>query len=107
MNLLASLMHLRPREEFVCGETYDSIIWHSNTPKPTEAEVLAAWEQIKDREAWKPIRNQRDRLLAASDWTQLSDSTANKEAWASYRQSLREIPQNFQTPESVVWPEKP
>jgi hypothetical protein len=107
MNLAACLLHLRFGEEFACGETYDSIQWLSNTQKPTEAQVLAAWNQIKESELWKPIRIKRDSLLAECDWTQLSDSSANKEAWTSYRQALREIPQTYQSPDEVVWPTKP
>ena len=38
------------------------------------------------------IREQRDELLAVSDWTQLPDSPADKEAWATYRQALRDLP---------------
>ena len=31
----------------------------------------------------------------------------SKEAWLTYRQALRDLPQNFETPEEVVWPELP
>lgn len=57
----------------------------------------------------EPIRNS---LLVDSDWTQLADTplTEEKKAeWATYRQQLRDIPQN-QDPEvieAVVWPAKP
>ena len=58
-------------------------------------------------EKWFYVRAKRDGLLSKSDWTQLSDSTADKAVWSSYRQALRDIPQNFTTPEGVVWPAKP
>jgi hypothetical protein len=35
---------------------------------------------------------ERDKRLAACDWTQTLDAPANKEAWAAYRQSLRARP---------------
>jgi hypothetical protein len=38
------------------------------------------------------VRAQRDRLLASSDWTQVADSPVDKEAWAAYRQALRDLP---------------
>lgn len=44
------------------------------------------------------LRNQRDQLLAQSDWTQMSDSPLTNEqktAWASYRQELRNLPANI------------
>jgi len=56
---------------------------------------------------WDQVRTQRNGLLSDSDWTQLSDSPVDSSAWAIYRQELRDIPQTFSTPESVVWPAKP
>jgi hypothetical protein len=53
------------------------------------------------------IRSQRNTLLSESDWTQLVDAVVNQEAWAAYRQALRDIPQQEGFPSNVVWPEKP
>jgi hypothetical protein len=57
---------------------------------------------------WEQIRSQRDNLLTASDWSVASDATPkpSKEAWLTYRQALRDVPQTFSTPEEVVWPNK-
>lgn len=53
-------------------------------------------------------RTQRDQLLAESDWTQLPDvPAAIKEAWAVYRQALRDIPQQPGFPADIVWPTRP
>ena len=55
-----------------------------------EAEVAAG---ANDRLA-SANREQRNRLLADSDWTQMNDSPlANeaKTAWATYRQELRDL----------------
>ena len=53
------------------------------------------------------MRVQRDRLLAASDWTQVADAPVDQQAWADYRQQLRDAPANW-TP-GPVWdaPEPP
>ena len=59
------------------------------------------------KQKWNEIRSRRNSFLSQSDWTQLDDSKENKEAWAVYRQELRDIPQTFLTPESVIWPSKP
>ena len=53
------------------------------------------------------IRQQRDRLLKECDWTQVADAPVDQAAWATYRQALRDIPQQEGFPENVVWPEKP
>jgi len=55
------------------------------------------------------VRAKRDALLKDSDWAIISDATPkpSKEAWLTYRQALRDLPQNFSTAEEVVWPTKP
>lgn len=58
---------------------------------------------------WEQIRSQRDALLKDSDWSAFADANPkpSKEAWLSYRQTLRDIPNTFKTPEEVIWPNKP
>ena len=58
---------------------------------------------------WEQIRSTRDSLLKDSDWSAFPDANPkpSKEAWLTYRQSLRDLPQSFKTPEEVVWPTKP
>jgi hypothetical protein len=55
------------------------------------------------------VRRARDQLLLASDFTQLPDAppSINKIAWQTYRQLLREIPDQSGFPTNVVWPEMP
>ena len=53
------------------------------------------------------VRAQRDLLLASSDWTQLADATVDAEAWATYRQALRDVPQQAGFPDNVTWPSAP
>ena len=58
---------------------------------------------------WARPREERDRLLSASDWTQMPDSpltAAQKTAWAVYRQRLRDITTQAD-PAAVVWPVEP
>lgn len=51
---------------------------------------------------------QRARLLVSSDWTQLPDvPLATKEAWATYRQALRDITDQPGYPLTIVWPIPP
>jgi|GEM_PF-2608420 len=49
-------------------------------------------------------RRERDRLLAASDWTQLGDAQApgGAKAWAAYRQNLRDLDMT-----TSDWPDRP
>lgn len=53
------------------------------------------------------IRTQRNDLLSKSDWTQIADSTADKAAWATYRQELRDVTAQAGFPWNVTWPVEP
>lgn len=65
-------------------------------------------EQIAERTASRAsdIRFERDRLLAATDWTALSDVTMSPEM-AAYRQALRDVTSQPGFPDTVTWPAKP
>jgi hypothetical protein len=53
------------------------------------------------------VKTKRNQLLSASDWTQTADAPVDKQAWALYRQALRDIPEQSGFPENVVWPTSP
>ena len=61
--------------------------------------------------AMRSLRRDRNRLLAESDWTVLPDSPiADKTAWQTYRQELRDITNGLTTVEqveAVEFPTKP
>jgi hypothetical protein len=84
------------------------------------------WEQVSDDVfagfvknggAWVPppqsdeevsaiVRSRRDLLIEQTDWRALPD-VPGRDAWLSYRQALRDIPQQAGFPRNVVWPTKP
>ncbi|WPZ30762.1 tail fiber assembly protein [Sulfitobacter sp. OXR-159] len=60
--------------------------------------------------AMREVRSRRNRLLATSDWTQVPDSphtAEQRQAWASYRQALRDLPENIEDFAEIVWPQPP
>lgn len=61
----------------------------------------------KDAEQAKNIRENRDKMLFESDWTQVADAPVDKEAWAIYRQALRDLPTQAGFPWEMTYPEKP
>ena len=74
-------------------KTLDQKIW-INSP-----------EIVKDN-----IRYIRNKLLADSDWTQLSDSplsSSKKTEWAAYRKSLRDLTNNVDSSGVVIYPTVP
>lgn len=62
---------------------------------------------VTDYDILIAIRDWRARELAKSDWTQLPDSTADKAAWAAYRQELRDLPAQNSDPKQIVFPVRP
>ena len=76
-------------------------------PAQTAAEQEAAYKAMKDAEQANSVRQQRTDKLKDSDWTQLADSTADKAAWATYRQALRDITAQAGFPWGVQWPTQP
>ena len=105
------LRNILPGAEWVIsGNDYDTLEMVDDTPKPSQADLDAAWPQVESDRKWAGVRGERDRLLADSDWTQVADApltTAQKTAWKTYRQALRDLPQTFATPDGIVWPEAP
>lgn len=56
------------------------------------------------------VKAERDRLLAATDWvvTKAQETqTEIPQAWATYRQQLRDISAQPNFPYNIVWPAKP
>lgn len=55
------------------------------------------------------MRADRDSRLLASDYTQLADSThpGSKSDWATYRQLLRDVPNQTAFPNVINWPAEP
>lgn len=75
-------------------------------------EVDASADEITARTEAKAqdIRAERDERLAACDWTQIADSPlsdSDKTAWATYRQTLRDLPSSDGFPHDVTWPTAP
>ena len=73
-----------------------------------DAEELA-WNNDAPNRRMAELRRQRDALLAKTDWMANSDVTMS-DAWATYRQALRDI--TTQTPSddelsNITFPTKP
>jgi len=63
-------------------------------------------ERALEQEA-NEARTQRDALLAETDWTQVADAPVDAQAYADYRQALRDVPQQSGFPGDIDWPAKP
>ena len=84
------------------------------------------WEQVKTKydelvsaQPFKLLREERNKLIAATDWTQLKDidlDIIRERNWKNYRQALRDLPAKSNPKldslgdldfSSVTWPDKP
>ena len=73
----------------------------------TAAQQEALYRARMDDEQASLVRLARNKKLADCDWTQLADSTADKPAWAVYRQALRDVTAQVGFPWNVTWPTEP
>jgi hypothetical protein len=76
---------------------------------PAEVENLLKEVEVSGRlHSIELARRRRDNELLQSDWTQLVDiPQATKDKWATYRQALRDVPQQAGFPDNIQWPVKP
>ena len=68
-----------------------------------DADAIAATDAAQA----KSVRDERNTKLAECDWTQLPDAPADKAAWATYRQALRDITAQEGFPWTIDWPVNP
>ena len=61
---------------------------------------------LNDKEPIKLLREERNRLIAETDWWASSDLDMPLER-ATYRQQLRDITKTYTSLDDVVWPDKP
>ena len=73
---------LLPCAPYIEGDWVYTVMVRAKTPEEVQADVNAKAAQK---------RAERNRLLAASDWTQVLDAPVDRTAWATYRQQLRDI----------------
>ena len=69
-----------------------------------------AYRTSIDNQVAASVRADRDRKLAACDWTVLTDSpltTAKKTEWKTYRTALRNISAAEGFPHTMEWPTEP
>ena len=90
-------------------KVYSNLVIHDDQySKPTKASLESGLVQAQDDFDWQDVRRERDKLLIDSDAYLMPDyPLEDKSDWEAYRQSLRDIPQDFDDAEDVEYPEKP
>ena len=82
--------------------------------KPTWDEFEAEYDKQEALFAMELTRKERDKQLKETDWMSFSDLPEMAEEWKTYRQALRDVPNNntpaFNENEDIInvtWPSKP
>ena len=86
----------------------NEIIIHDNGHKPTETEIQEKIEEVIAAEPMMMLRDERDKLLAETDWRATIDYQGAKQSeWLTYRQALRDLPANTADANNPTWPTPP
>ena len=118
-NITDALQALKPGQQWVLrGTEYSGLEWlDSGQTQPTEEEVANELTKLDAAEPMRLLRHERDKRIALTDWRASSDLTIT-DAWKTYRQALRDLPQtaggaakldsefNLDL-SSIPWPEEP
>jgi len=82
--------------------------WRNLTPQPLIDVVRQRAITLRPALAEIGLRKKRNQLLSETDWTQQPDvPNATRASYASYRQALRDLPQQPGFPSEVDWPIAP
>tara|TARA_B100001123_G_C15342684_1_gene1035648 strand:+ start:803 stop:1156 length:354 start_codon:yes stop_codon:yes gene_type:complete len=100
------------------GPTFGPVtefIFNDGQTPPTEEEIQTKLSEMINAEPMRLLREERNRRLTETDWTQYRDVTlSNDSDWQTYRQSLRDLP-STSSPKlddngqlsNVTWPTEP
>ena len=85
-----------------CDPLAETVDWDGS------AFLVRPYNDVELEAQWQRVREQRLQLLQASDWTQIEDFDlgADRQAWATYRQQLRDITLQV-NPFAISWPIAP
>lgn len=81
---------------------YSSLQWLSPTPKPTQAELDAKWQETQDTIAKQDCKKKASALLYETDWTTIADIAdpanspylTNQAEFIAWRSQIRKLAVN-------------
>jgi hypothetical protein len=96
------------------GNTADKSTWKVQPTdlQSTSQSTIDAFDIPAEETAWQwwAVRAERDDLLYGCDWTQITGAPLDASevtAWATYRQDLRDVPDDQSDPYNILWPTPP
>lgn len=100
-----AVLSLRPGAQVTLVEDKITLYDHAET-QPTSSEINAELARLEAQQPWNELRAERNRRISETDYLALSDTTLTDDM-KTYRQELRNLPQNTDEPANPVWPIKP
>ena len=104
MDYRVTMSFMHPNKDYMCEDTYESLVCNETEPKPTDEELKDYWDTIKHEYLKDIMRQERNQLLKDCDHCALPDFP-NRENYILYRQQLRELPENWTI--DTPFPQKP
>lgn len=94
------------------GDEAPAARWLRGLIEGNDLVVTPASPAYMNERYWQDVRYRRNSLLSESDIAVLPDrwavmSPEEQQAWAAYRQALRDIPQTHTEPLEIEWPVAP
>ena len=115
ITIVEAIYALRPNALFILvGLTLEGLDWRDKRPQPTQEEIDQKIIELEAAEPIRLLREERNKRLAETDWTQNEDIDKTKrDLWKGYRKSLRDLPATAEPKlengilTNITWPEKP
>jgi hypothetical protein len=98
MNYGAIMLKYYSGKYWSISKTYESLIWESDEPKPTDEHLRELWQTYKPEYELDQIRKIRNQKLSETDKYTIPDwpqTAEEKETRFKYRQQLRDLPQLY------------
>ena len=85
--------------------------YHLISDYPDGVTLAHAWDVVTKSfyiKSWREIKITRDIMLQDCDWRVLPDyAGSDQAAWITYRQKLRDLPQDYTEVADIVFPTEP
>ena len=95
-----------PYEKPEYNYTTQKLVWSSDTFSYSIVDLPLS--EPTEEDLWEQMRRRRNFLLSETDWTQARDVVLlNDDVWKTYRQSLRDLPENISDITNITWPGSP
>ena len=95
-----------PYEKPEYNYTTQKLVWSSDTFSYSIVDLPLS--EPTEEDLWEQMRRRRNFLLSETDWSQARDVVLlNDDVWKTYRQSLRDLPENISDITNITWPGSP